>query len=163
VALNSIVRSISISINSYTNLSQYNLTFAVLIVDLSELKINLKKTVFYIRQVPERDIATDSCEISYAFLILTVLYYGISSGHRKYEFQMLSYTWDIALRNLRYVNKARAMFTLTQFKNRYHTRKYNVSRGNMAYFEVNKNLTRLTLFLFHFWKYQLSKNCKLNK
>jgi hypothetical protein len=52
------------------------------------------------------------------FLILTVLYYGtcISNGHTKYEFQILSYTRDIALRILLCVNKARALFILTQLK-----------------------------------------------
>jgi hypothetical protein len=52
------------------------------------------------------------------FLILTVLYYGISNGHKKYELQILSYTWDITLRNPPNVNNARALFTLTYFKNR---------------------------------------------
>jgi hypothetical protein len=51
-------------------------------------------------------------------LILTVLHYGISNGHTIYKFQILSYTWDTALRNTPYVNKARVLFLLTQFKNR---------------------------------------------
>jgi hypothetical protein len=41
------------------------------------------------------------------FLILTILYCGISYGHTKYEFWILIYTRDIALGNLPYVNKAR--------------------------------------------------------
>jgi hypothetical protein len=59
-------------------------------------------------------------------LTLTVLYHGISNDHTKYEFWMVSYTQDIALRNLQYVNKTWALFTLTQFKNRKHTGKYDV-------------------------------------
>jgi hypothetical protein len=53
------------------------------------------------------------------YLILTVLLYGISNGHTKYGFQILSYTWDIALRNLPTVNKAQALL----FKNMAYTRK----------------------------------------
>jgi hypothetical protein len=39
-----------------------------------------------------RGIAQDLDEILYAFLILTILYYGNSNGHMNYELQILSYT-----------------------------------------------------------------------
>jgi hypothetical protein len=35
--------------------------------------------------------------------------HGISKGHMKYQLQILSYTWDVALRNLLIVNKEQAL------------------------------------------------------
>jgi hypothetical protein len=51
-----------------------------------------------------------------SFLILTVLYYGISISNM--DSRSLSYTRDIALGNIPNVNKTRALLLLIQFKNR---------------------------------------------
>jgi hypothetical protein len=48
----------------------------------------------------KRGIATDSGEISYAFFKSWPLFIMVFLMHTKYEFQIFSYTWDIALRNI---------------------------------------------------------------